>query len=103
MESENSEQFTVEALAPLSKKRRLLKIEELLRKLLSRLLEVDEAIIKNDTSFFEIGMVSLTAEQFTKELQDILGDKYPISATTTFNYSTIELLSTHIEKTLFPT
>ena len=74
----------------------------MLRKLLSQTLELDEEMFKNDTSFFEIGMVSLTAEQFTNQLQQILGEKYPISATTTFNYSTIELLADHLEKTLFP-
>lgn len=94
--------MTLDEILNSPKRLRTQKLENHLRDMLSRILDVDKEHIQKDTSFFDIGMSSLLAEKFNSELQTEFGDKCKFTAATAFNYSTLGLLVDYIEKSVFP-
>ena len=77
------------------------KIKSLILHSLTQLFSLPEEGVPDDMSFFEMGMESLTSETFCADLQFALQGHLQLNAVIAFNYPTINLLASYIEKELF--
>jgi len=76
-------------------------IKKIIKGQLTDCLGVNEEKIKDDLSFFDMGMESTTSMEFTAQLQQSLDNKMQINPTMVFNYPTVLALADFIESTLF--
>lgn len=90
----------INAILEASKSERSAMIQSMIREHLSSVLGQENE--SNDLSFFDMGMESASAVEFSNELQSALGDKCQINPTIAFNYPTISLLASYIEQSVFP-